>query len=183
MFNGKICSKCKKEKELSEFHKDKYTKDGHRFVCKRCVKEKDAFDYLNKGKREMYKEKYLQHKEDILKKNKKWRDANKEHIKLKNREYYNKRREYLRQYNSSRCKELMKNSSVNMDYSDLHKLIRKQKKKQNHCFICNERKKLQLACIGHFYTLNLKDYLYLCSECHNLFDKCYIKRGFYIVSK
>lgn len=32
----KICSKCGVEKELSEFHKDKNSKDGHRSACKSC---------------------------------------------------------------------------------------------------------------------------------------------------
>lgn len=32
----KVCTKCKKEKELSEFHKDKYTKDGLTFQCAEC---------------------------------------------------------------------------------------------------------------------------------------------------
>jgi hypothetical protein len=34
----KICSKCNEEKELSEFHKKKNMKDGHRNECKECVK-------------------------------------------------------------------------------------------------------------------------------------------------
>ena len=34
----KKCSKCNIEKEISEFHKDKRIKDGHRSQCKGCVK-------------------------------------------------------------------------------------------------------------------------------------------------
>lgn len=32
----KICNKCKQEKELSQFNKDKYAKDGYTTVCKYC---------------------------------------------------------------------------------------------------------------------------------------------------
>ena len=33
----KICTKCKKQKPISEFHKDKSRKDGFRYVCKKCL--------------------------------------------------------------------------------------------------------------------------------------------------
>ena len=36
---GKTCTKCKKHKPYSEFHKSKATKDGLRPVCKFCKKE------------------------------------------------------------------------------------------------------------------------------------------------
>lgn len=32
----KMCNKCKEEKELSEFNKDKYSKDGYTTICKYC---------------------------------------------------------------------------------------------------------------------------------------------------
>lgn len=35
----KKCSKCKKIKPLSEFHKDKYSKDNHNSWCKECYKK------------------------------------------------------------------------------------------------------------------------------------------------
>ena len=34
----KQCSKCKRFKELSEFHKDKTKKDGYKTICKSCRK-------------------------------------------------------------------------------------------------------------------------------------------------
>lgn len=35
----KICTKCDKEKELSEFHKNSKTKDGLVYFCKLCIKK------------------------------------------------------------------------------------------------------------------------------------------------
>jgi hypothetical protein len=36
----KICSKCKKEKDLEkDFHKSKTSADGHKNVCKKCTSE------------------------------------------------------------------------------------------------------------------------------------------------
>lgn len=44
----KICKKCLIEKPLSEFNKDKYTKDGLRYRCRECTKkEYREFYYSN----------------------------------------------------------------------------------------------------------------------------------------
>jgi hypothetical protein len=43
----KICNKCKQKKELIEFNKNKYVKDGYQSWCKICVKEKSKEHYLN----------------------------------------------------------------------------------------------------------------------------------------
>lgn len=34
----KQCFKCKKQKDLSEFRNDKYTKDGKTYRCKECLR-------------------------------------------------------------------------------------------------------------------------------------------------
>jgi hypothetical protein len=55
----KICTKCKEEKEYSEFYKNKKAKDGYRIYCKSCEK------------------KYVEdNKEVILKRLKLWREEN-----------------------------------------------------------------------------------------------------------
>jgi len=53
----KICLKCKKEKELDEFNKNKTSKDGYQSYCKSCKKEIDI-DSLDKDpkRRENQKE-------------------------------------------------------------------------------------------------------------------------------
>jgi hypothetical protein len=52
----KTCSCCKKEKPLSEFGLLKSTKDGHRYDCKECKKERGRADRLKnkKPKKENY---------------------------------------------------------------------------------------------------------------------------------
>ena len=32
----KVCASCKKEKEITEFSKDKHQKDGYTYSCKEC---------------------------------------------------------------------------------------------------------------------------------------------------
>ena len=35
----KICQKCKQEKSLSDYHRNKTKQDGHNGICKECQKE------------------------------------------------------------------------------------------------------------------------------------------------
>ena len=35
----KTCKQCNIEKPITDFHTDKRSKDGHRVICKQCVKE------------------------------------------------------------------------------------------------------------------------------------------------
>jgi hypothetical protein len=45
----KKCKKCEVEKELTEFNKDKYSKDGHKYRCRECTSlEYKKFYYDNR---------------------------------------------------------------------------------------------------------------------------------------
>lgn len=71
----KQCNKCKSNKELSEFHKDKKNLDGHSNRCKECViKHNKARYVLNKTK--------------ILSVNKQYRDKNKKRISESRKVFY-----------------------------------------------------------------------------------------------
>ena len=61
----KKCNKCENEKSLSEFHKDKYSKDGVDHRCKQC-----RADYFQNNK-ETYKKRTAKWKEDNIDK---WRE-------------------------------------------------------------------------------------------------------------
>lgn len=56
----KVCSRCKREKNKNEFHKNRKCKDGVNSVCKSCVKNN-----------------YLNNKEAYKKRDSKWRLNNK----------------------------------------------------------------------------------------------------------
>jgi hypothetical protein len=75
----KICSNCKKEKFLKEFHQDKRAKDGLRCECILCRKQ-DSKEY------------YLKNKIRIKKQTKIYREVHKEEQKDYSRIYKNKRR-------------------------------------------------------------------------------------------
>ena len=76
----------------------------------------------------------------------------------------------IKQYDFERTKQFREKNGIFS--SPLHHYIKKRKSKQEYCTICNTKKKLQLASIGHTYTRNPEDYIWLCQSCHYLFDKC-----------
>lgn len=96
----KVCSKCRIEKELSEFHKRSRTKDGYNYNCKKC-RSSETKDF------------YEKHKDKILEKIKKYRNDNKEHIKkltklnrIKNREKILKwKKEWSKSENGKKSKQ------------------------------------------------------------------------------
>lgn len=72
---NKICSKCGEEKSLSDFSKDKKTKDKLSYICKECS---------NKNS----KNHYLKYSEDKKEKAKKWYLDNKDKKNIYRKEYY-----------------------------------------------------------------------------------------------
>lgn len=68
----KQCTQCKKKKEISEFIKDKYRKEGIGYRCKKCNAENAKSWYSSGGK-----EYRVKNKERIYKKQKEWLLKNK----------------------------------------------------------------------------------------------------------
>ena len=93
----KVCTKCKVEKELSEFHKNKKNKDGLKSQCKSCERE---YRQANKEKiKEYKKEHYQANKEKMKKYVKEHYQANKERIKERDKEYYQANKERINESN------------------------------------------------------------------------------------
>jgi hypothetical protein len=114
----KFCSKCKIEKSLEEFHKNKSKKDGLANVCKKCIKE------INKKRKEEKKE----YDKNNYKKNKK--------IKLDyQRQYYEKNKkdklDYQRQYYKKNKKEILEYKKNNREKINKN-LINFRKKSKNY---------------------------------------------------
>lgn len=53
MCDKKVCKKCKIEKELNKFNKDKDSKDGHRYRCRECTKIEYNKYYENNKEKEI----------------------------------------------------------------------------------------------------------------------------------
>lgn len=85
----KICNRCKVEKPLDEFYKNKGGKFGRRSYCKKCIGERtlelmSANDNLRRIKKQGY---HLAHKERFNKKSREYQVANKERLKKSKHEY------------------------------------------------------------------------------------------------
>tara|TARA_R100001510_G_C7580348_1_gene153575 strand:+ start:79 stop:801 length:723 start_codon:yes stop_codon:yes gene_type:complete len=79
----KVCSKCKDEKPITEFNKDKGNKDGHRSNCKVC-------------RRKSQKKHYEDNREKIKARSKKYREENREKVKARRKKYYEENLEKVR---------------------------------------------------------------------------------------
>jgi hypothetical protein len=114
----KVCTKCKIEKDYSEFSKDKLTKDGLRSNCKSCCKEyyqankeiiKEYHKEYNKANKEYRneraKEYHQANKERINESKKEYRKANKEYYKEYHKEYYQANKEKMNEISKEYSKE------------------------------------------------------------------------------
>jgi len=94
----KVCSKCKVEKVLTDFGRDKKTKDGHNCYCKECARIKSREYAKNNPEKvktskqkwsdnnpEYKKDYYQENKESVLKKVKSYRLENIELVREKDR--------------------------------------------------------------------------------------------------
>lgn len=83
----KICTKCKENKPLTNYFKDKRAKDGHLSKCKVCVLkyQRDNADRIRD-----YRKKYFQRpevKEKTYKWSKKYKENNKDKVRATNKKY------------------------------------------------------------------------------------------------
>ena len=88
MENTKRCSKCGRELQLSEFYKDKSSKDGLKAQCKECLKQY-----------------YQAHREEKLEYKKQYRAEHKEEIDTYSKQYYAEHAEERMQYRAEHAEE------------------------------------------------------------------------------
>lgn len=97
----KRCSKCHKEKPLTDFSKRKSTKDGFRGECRACasVAFRDFYVRNIEAQHERSRAYAATHKENIAAYNKKWHEDNREYHLGLNRQWLANNKEHKRQYN------------------------------------------------------------------------------------
>lgn len=96
----KICSKCKFEQDICEYHTDKTKKDGLRPECKSCKKK-----YLEENKTiiiERQKNNYVKHKEKRLDWSQKYYQENKSKKQDYQIKYYQKNRNKINSYRENK---------------------------------------------------------------------------------
>ena len=120
----KQCIKCLEIKPLSEFHKHKTARDGHRNACKTCM-----FRF--------YAENYKRKKAQYSIQRAKYYRNNEEHIRAKNKaRYKNKRKEIL-----AKCKQYAKKNKVKRNAY----IKNKKKNDIQYKLACNLRSRLSAA--------------------------------------
>jgi hypothetical protein len=107
----KTCSKCKETKELTEYHKDKNSKDRLCCMCKVCACNISKHYYENnKEKATILNKKWKENnKEKVKESRKKWRDNNPEKLK----EWYELNKDKYKQYWDNRDKSKLKEQRKN----------------------------------------------------------------------
>lgn len=115
----KICSKCKIEKDESEYYKNARSKDGKETVCKECL-------YLLKNK-DYLKRYYEANKHKCLARSKEWQKKKKietggEYEKNKKRRYKLKNSEKIRE-SSSYMLQLLNQNSFLLEKDDIPELL------------------------------------------------------------
>jgi hypothetical protein len=89
----KKCKKCNAVKDVSEFGKHSYSKDGFRYQCKVCLKQ---YRISNKEKISKIKKKFREaNKDSIIDYAKNYRESNREVLNENQRAYYKTNREIL----------------------------------------------------------------------------------------
>ena len=136
----KICSKCKIEKSIIEFHKNKYSQDKLRSDCILCrIIESEQYYQKNKNRLlQQTKEYYRTHKEEYKKSIRKYRLINKEKIIKQVKKYQQNHKIEIVEY-----QKIYKN--INHD-----KLLENAKKRRNNRrkidmhfkIMCNLRKRI-----------------------------------------
>ena len=108
---NKICSKCKVEKEINQFHRHSLRKDGHQDRCKGCIAEQK-------------KEWRITHKAKIAEYNADWWDAHPEKSKEYEKARKNKRKIY-------RQKTTEKAKAYRMSRREERRISQKKRRESN----------------------------------------------------
>jgi len=107
----KKCTKCKEEKNIGCFNKNKREKDGFQYWCKECQtiyhRENDK-KYYQEKRDEILKQKreyYCNHKEEKSAYGKEYRKKNKEKLKKMYSDWVKKNREHVNAYSKQYAKD------------------------------------------------------------------------------
>lgn len=110
----KKCKKCGIEKELTEFYKEKTTRDGFQTSCKMCHAEKEK-EYYKNNKEQIAKRKkeyYKRNKERLLERQREYNKNNEEQKKECDKKYYENNKEKIMEYKKGYQRKRCQNDPV-----------------------------------------------------------------------
>lgn len=127
----KRCTRCKVEKELSEFSKNKKSKDGLQHICKSCaaIEHKEWHEKNKEHIKEYSKEWYENNKERVKESAKEWRINNKEYRK---EQAYLNSRTIKGKYNQLKANSKPRGLEVQISFEQYTEIL-----KENKCYYCD----------------------------------------------
>ena len=134
----KLCKKCKIEKPLAKFNKNKTNKDGFQVYCKECQyiynkeykkKNKEKIKKYNKIKD---KERYLKNKDKILKQHKIYNNSHKEEKSKHHHDYYVQNKEKIKKNSSKYLKDKLKKDVIFKMKFQIRNIIRNSFSKKGY---------------------------------------------------
>lgn len=105
----KICTKCKVDKALSEFGKNRTTKDGLRYWCKTCrLEDNRSYRQKNKEAVKEYRQRYyLEHRDEIIERSQLRYREHYDEIMAYREEHREEHAEQHRRYRQEHAEEIM----------------------------------------------------------------------------
>jgi len=149
----KICSKCRIEKNITEFGSHKGHKDGLTCSCIICEnKRKQEWSLTNKEKIKVSRRKtYYKNQEKILNREKEYRDSRPEIMKERKANFYLKNKDKILEYEKQQYKIIGRNSHLKRTYGLTGKDYSTLWNKQNGvCAICGQPETDgKMLCVDH----------------------------------
>ena len=180
----KVCSKCKVEKELSEFSKCNKVKDGLSSRCKSCdkkyrenniiqIKEKaKKWRHQNKNNKKEYDKIYREKNKEIILNKKKiyhysnkdkinknqkiYYQNNKEYLNKKSNEWINKNKDYYKKYKNIYCKQKRENDILYKFKNNVRCNISQSFKRSKNKFKKYEKTETILGCTIEEFRLHIE---------------------------
>ena len=157
----KICTKCNCEKELTEFGKNKDSKDGLQYYCKQCRNSIAKIKRQNpdSNHKEILRKSYAKLKEKRLKEKAEYRESNRELLAKNQKEYYRANKEdcieYQKKYRIEK-KDIIKEKHKEYMKKDFAKI---SKRNSSH-------KRRELVRNGDVTTIQLKELIDRSKKCY-----------------
>ena len=151
----KVCSKCKIEKPLTEYCKDKKVKDGFSIYCKKCKSEYDK--KWRENNREKWKKSVLKYKEKnretIAEKSRLYRKENLDKTRVSQRNWREKNPNYGKLSRQRRKARLKEATIENFSYEELLDFWIENEINYKECFYCEKEMLEGPEHIDHYYPL------------------------------
>ncbi len=134
----KVCIDCGEEKDISEFYKRSDSSDGHRRNCKKCqnIKTKPGTKKYQSKDSSILKSRisnynyWIDNKDTLSIKKKRYREINKDKLSKQKSEYYKANREDIIRKNSNRNKFYLSTNNLYRLKENLRGLIRNSIKRK-----------------------------------------------------